>query len=417
MSSLPRTVYIVDGLRSPFLKATGVPNPLKASDLALHVARPLLSRQSFPQEALNDLILGCVMPEASEANIARIIALRLGLQDLPAWTVQRNCASGLQALDCAWQKIALGQADLILAGGTEAMSRAPVIWRPEAVAWMAQFTKAKTALDKTKLLWRWPWKGFKPIVGLLKGLTDPVVGLSMGQTAEHLAGKFGISRSEADEYAYRSHRRVMQGVEVGVIEPTPLFDAQGKRYLKDEGVRPDISIEKLAQLKPVFEPPFGCVTAGNSSQVSDGAAWLILASEQAIKQYQLPILGKMSQVAWAALAPEEMGLGPVLAIRALMKAQGQSWSHIDYVEINEAFAVQVLACLKQLSEDVALAWLEERVNSHGGAIAVGHPVSASGARLVLELLHTLKRKEAKKGIASLCIGGGQGGAVLLERVD
>jgi len=410
-------VFVVDGLRTPFLKATGVPNALKASDLALGVARPLLSRQKFEASLLDDLIMGCVMPEASEANLARILALRLGLEGLPAWTVQRNCASGLQALDCAWQKIALGQADLILAGGTEAMSRAPVLWRPEAVAWMAQLTKARTWAEKFKVLSRGSWRSWKPMLGLLKGLTDPVVGLSMGQTAEHLAGKFGISREEADEYAYRSHRRVLEGIELGVIEPLPIYDRTGKRYEKDEGIRPDVTLEKLARLKPVFEPPFGLVTAGNSSQVSDGAACLILASAAAVKKHQLPVLGKISRVAWAALAPEDMGLGPILAIRNLMQLEKQTWSQIDYLEINEAFAAQVLACVRQLREEVDPDWLKERLNVYGGAIAVGHPVSASGARLVLELLHILKHHQVRKGIASLCIGGGQGGAVLLERLE
>jgi len=425
--SLPKPVYIVDGSRTPFLKAQGKPGNFAAVDLALGCARPLLARQTFSAEQLDEVIVGCVMPGPDEANIARVIALRLGCgKKVPAWTVQRNCASGMQALDSAAKDIALGRANLVLAGGVEAMSHAPVLLNNEMVAWLGQLAMSKKPMDKLKTFAALRPRHLKPIIGLLRGLTDPVVGLSMGQTAENIAHRFKIDRLTMDTYAVQSHQRLAAAQEAGILdEIEALYDQKGHAYLNDDGVRTDSSIERLAKLRPVFDRQFGNVTAGNSAQITDGAAMLLLASEEAVKEFKLPVMGKLIDSHWAGLEPAQMGLGPVHAITPLLTRNDFSLKDIDYWEINEAFAAQVLACLaawqdeeyckEELGLESALGKLDQnKLNLDGGGVSLGHPVGASGARIVLHLLHVLKRKKAKRGIASLCIGGGQGGAMLIE---
>ena len=421
-------VYVVDGSRTPQLKAKGKPGPFRASDLAVACGRPLLARQPFIPEDIDEVIMGCVMSGPDEANIARVIALRLGCgEKVPAWTVQRNCASGMQAIDSAIKDISTGKANLILAGGTEAMSHAPILFNEEMAALLGGWFATKTIMQRLKVLSQFRFRHLKPVIGLLRGLTDPVVGLSMGQTAENLAYRFAITRSQMDEFAVRSHLRLENAIEQGYLsEIETLYDQYGNFHEFDDGVRADSSIEKLAKLKPVFDKPFGMVTAGNSAQVTDGASLLILASEQAVKEHNLPVLGKIVDSHWAGLDPAQMGLGPVHAITPVLQRQNLKLDDIDYWEINEAFAAQVLACLAawkddkyckdELGLDSSLGELDqEKLNIDGGGISLGHPVGASGARIVLHLLHVLKRNNAKRGIASLCIGGGQGGAMLIER--
>ncbi|MBI1425149.1 MAG: acetyl-CoA C-acetyltransferase [Gammaproteobacteria bacterium] len=424
-----RPVYIVDGSRTPFLKARNKPGPFAAADLAVNCGRALLSRQGFEPPAIDEVILGCVMPNADEANIARVVGLRLGIgKDTPAWTVQRNCASGMQALDCAAMEIASKRADLILAGGVEAMSHAPVLYNNDMVAWLGALNAAKTLGQRVKVFSQLRPRHLKPVIGLLRGLTDPVVGLSMGQTAENLAYRFGISREQMDTFATRSHLRLAKAQDDNHLnEIETLYDTRGNVYLHDDGLRRDSSVEALAKLRPVFDKPFGLVTAGNSAQVTDGAALLLLASEKAVEEYKLPVMGQIIDSQWSALEPAQMGLGPVHAITPILKRHKFELGDINYWEINEAFAAQVLACLaawedkayceSELGLADALGSLDqERLNVDGGGVSIGHPVGASGARIVLHLLDVLKRNEAQRGIASLCIGGGQGGAMLVERV-
>jgi len=266
------------------------------------------------------------------------------------------------------------------------------------------------------------------VIGIMKGLTDPNVGLLMGQTAENLAYRFGITRTEQDEYAVRSHQRVAIAQDNGWLqEVVPAFDDQGKLYAADDGVRRDSSVEALAKLKPFFDRKYGTVTAGNSSQVTDGAAWLILATEEGVRRHGLTPLGRLVDSQWAALDPAQMGLGPVHAATPLMQRHRLKLNDLDAWEINEAFAAQVLACIEawksdeycrtELGLESAAGALDlEKLNVDGGAVALGHPVGASGARIVLHLLHVLKRLNGKRGIASICIGGGQGGAMLVETV-
>lgn len=428
MKKNARAVYVVDGLRTAFTKALAKPNPLSAADLAIAAAAPLLARQPFRPSDIGEVIVGCVAPSAEEANIARIIALRLGCgAKVEGFTVQRNCASGLQAIDSACLEIAEGRHDLILVGGTECMSRAPLLWQEKMVEWLADLRFAKDPISKLRTLLKFRPSFLKPVISLLKGLTDPVVCLNMGETAEILADQFKISRHEMDVFALRSHQLALKAQESGEFsEINPLYDWRGNVIKFDNGVRSDSSLEKLSRLAPVFEKPFGLVTAGNSSQVSDGAAFILLASEDAVEKYQLPVLGKIIDIAWAALDPSIMGLGPAHAISHLLTQTKLNIQDIDCWEINEAFAAQVLACLKAM-EDADYCRRElgltgplgsitlDKLNVDGGAIAIGHPVAASGVRLVLHVLKVLERENTKRGIASLCIGGGQGGAILLER--
>jgi acetyl-CoA C-acetyltransferase len=426
-SRAARAVYVVDGSRTPFLKVQGKPGPFRASDLALAAGRPLLLRQTFAPEQLDEVILGCIGPDPDEANIARVVALRLGCGDkVPAWTVQRNCASGMQAVDSAALDIASGRAELVLAGGTESMSHHPVLLNEVMVAWLADWNSARGALAKGRQLAALRPRHFQLVIALLRGLTDPLVGLSMGQTAEKLAWRFGIEREAMDRFALRSHQRLADALDNGrLTEIEPLYASDGTLNEADNGLRRESSLEKLAKLKPVFDRPVGRVSAGNSAQITDGAALLLLASAAAVKRHDLPVLGRVVASQWSALDPSQMGLGPVHAMGQLLQRQKLQSEAIDYWEINEAFAAQVLACQKAwqdaayMCDEVGLDGTpapiaEERLNVDGGAISIGHPVGASGARLVLHLLKTLETNKAKRGIASLCIGGGQGGAMLLE---
>ena len=427
-----KPVYVVDGARSPFLKSKNRPGPFAASDLATQAGRTLLARQKFAPTELDEVILGCAAPSVDEVNIGRVAALRMGCgQKVPGWTVMRNCASGMQALDSGVNSILAGRSNLVLAGGVDALSRAPLLYNNKMVNWFSDLAGAKTGGQRAALFAKMPFGAMlSPVIGIMKGLTDPMVGLLMGQTAENLAHRFGITRAQMDEYSVRSHQRVAKAQEEGTLAPgggevEALFDAKGNTYPLDDGVRKDASMPNLAKLKPFFDRKYGNVTPGNSSQITDGAAWLILASDQAVKRFGLNPIGRILDSQWAGLDPAQMGLGPVHAATPILKRHGLKLDSLDYWEINEAFAAQVLGCLaawkdekyckEQLGLDSALGELDqERLNVDGGAVALGHPVGASGARIVLHMLKLLKRKNAKRGMASICIGGGLGGAMLVE---
>ena len=422
-------IYVVDGARTPFLKARNRPGPFAASDLATDAGRALLLRQPFAPTDIDEVILGCAAPSPDEVNIGRVAALRIGCgHKVPAWTVMRNCASGMQALDSAIDSMRVGRSNLVLAGGVDALSRAPLLFSDAMVVWLANWYAAKTIGQRAALVAKFRLGYLAPVIGLMKGLTDPIVGLLMGQTAENLAFRFGITRREMDEFAARSHRRVLAAQRDGHFarEIVPLFDRAGNVYPADDGVREDSTSENLAKLKPFFDRKYGNVTAGNSSQVTDGGAWLLLATEEAVRRFGLAPRGRIVDAQWAALDPAQMGLGPVYAATPLLQRNRLSLDDIDEWEINEAFAAQVIACLRAWQDDAfcrdelglsgALGALpEEKLNVDGGAIALGHPVGASGARIVLHLLNTLERTGGRRGVAAICIGGGQGGAMLVER--
>jgi acetyl-CoA C-acetyltransferase len=423
-----KPIYIIDGLRTPFLKAKGAPGIFSPADLAVQAGRALLLRQPFAPTDIDEVILGCAAPSPDEVNTGRVLALRLGCGDkVPGWTVMRNCASGMQALDSAMANIAVGRAELVLAGGVDALSRAPLLFTDQMVQWLAAWYGAKSSGAKLAVLKRFRLGNLAPVIGLLKGLTDPVVGLSMGQTAENLVWRFGLTRRQLDEYAVRSHLRATAAKAEVAKEITPLVDRAGKIYADDDGIRADSNADKLATLRPVFDKRDGNITAGNSSQITDGAAMLLLASEAAVAKWNLKPIGRIVDSQWAGLDPAEMGLGPVHAATPILQRHGLGLNDLDAWELNEAFAAQVLGCLaawedadycrNELGLDGALGKMDmEKLNVDGGAIALGHPVGASGARIVLHLLQVLERRGGKRGIATICIGGGLGGAMLVERI-
>lgn len=423
-----REVYVVDGNRTPFLKAKGV-GPFTGSDLAVAAGKPLLNRQPFSPTELDEVIIGSAMPGPDEANIARVIALRLGCGDkVPAFTVMRNCASGMQAIDNAAIQIASGRSNLILAGGTDAMSHAPLLFNQKMASWLASWFAAKSMGQKVGLMTQFRPSFLAPVIALLRGLTDPIVGLNMGQTAEKVAYRFNITREQMDDFANQSHLKLANAYnENRMSEVSAIIDPKGKIYPQDDGVRPDSTVEKLAKLKPFFDKKYGMVTPGNSSQITDGACLLLLASAEAVKKYNLKVIGRIVDSQWAALDPSQMGLGPVHAATPILERQKLKPQDIDCWEINEAFAAQVLGCVAAWNDEeyckTQLGLKEvmggpslDKLNRDGGAIAAGHPIGASGARIVLHVLKSLEQRNETRGMASICIGGGQGGAMYLERV-
>ncbi|WP_102959926.1 acetyl-CoA C-acetyltransferase [Mangrovicella endophytica] len=425
---MARAVYLVDGARTPFLKARGKPGPFTPVDLAVQCGRPLLMRQSFDKDAIDLVILGCVNVIADEMNPARVALLRLGIPErIPAFTVQINCGSGMQSIDTAFRTIEGGHADIVLAGGTDALSHSPLVLRRGAVDWFARLNGARSTADRLKALTGLRPDFLKPMLGLERGLTDPITELNMGQTAEILAHLFDISREAADAYAAASHDRLDRATKEGWLkdEMLPAFSRDGEVFERDDGVRPGSSVESLGKLKPVFEKPYGKVTAGNASQITDGASWVILASEEAVERHGMTPLARIVDSHWGALDPSIMGLGPVLASAPILKRQAMSVADVGLWELNEAFAAQVLACLAALADETICRDVldleglggvirHEDLNVDGGAISLGHPVGTSGNRITLHLANAMRRLGRKRGIATECIGGGQGGAMLLE---
>ena len=420
-------IYIIDGARTPFLKARNAPGPFAAGDLATAAGSALLARQRFAPDALDEVILGCASPSPDEVNIGRVAALRMGCgTQVQGWTVMRNCASGMQAIDSAMANIHSGRSQLVLAGGVDALSRAPLLLSDPMVRWFAGWMGARSLGQRLAMLRKFRFGYLAPVIGIMKGLTDPIVGQLMGQTAENLAWRFGIGRAEMDAYAVESHRRVAAAQDAGhFAEIVPLIDRDGSIYASDDGLRRDASLAGLAKLKPFFDKKYGRVTPGNSSQITDGAAWLVLASEAAVQQHGLTPIGRIVDSQWAALEPELMGLGPVHAATPILQRHGLGLNDLDLWELNEAFAAQVIGCLRAWQDDVycrerlglpgALGAIEPaRLNIDGGAVALGHPVGASGVRIVLHLLQALRRTGGRRGIATICIGGGLGGAMLVE---
>ena len=396
----------------------------------MQCGRPLLLRQPFAPDAFDQVILGCVNVIADEMNPARVAALRLGMGDaMTAFTVQINCGSGMQSIDTAYRYIREGVSDLVLAGGAELLSHAPLVFNRNAVGWYARLNGARSAWSKLLTLLAFRPSFLTPVIGLERGLTDPITDLNMGQTAELVAHLFHIARQQADGYAAESQQRLARAQKEGWLkdEIEPAFARDGTLFDHDDGVRPDSSVESLAKLKPAFERPWGKVTPGNSSQITDGASWVILASEAAVQKHKLQPKAVIVDSEWSALDPSIMGLGPVLCSTALMKRHQLALGDIELWELNEAFAAQVLACLAAweddgfcrtvLGLDGALGRIaRDKLNVDGGAIGAGHPVGASGNRIVLHLVNAMKRLGLKRGIATECIGGGQGGAMLIEAI-
>jgi len=422
-------VAIIDGIRTPFCKMGTSFNYLSAQELGRIVVRELIERKGLDVKAIDEVIFGCVAQPAEAANIARVIALLAGIpKSTPAFTVHRNCASGIEAVVNAAIKIKAGEGSCYLTGGTESMSNIPFLFSKEYQELLTEISRAKTPVAKLQgFLKIRPAHFLKPRIGLQLGLTDPVCGLNMGQTAEVLVKEFGITRLIQDEFALASHQKAIAARSILREEIVPVIPAPKYKeaLLDDNGPREGQTMEALAKLKPFFERGTGTVTAGNSSQVTDGACALMVVSESRAKELGLKPLGYLRSFAFAGVEPNRMGIGPAHAIPMALKKAGMRLSDMQAIEINEAFAAQVLACGKALaSEKFAKEFGYEgytgaidpaKLNIHGGAIALGHPVGATGARLILTMLKTLNRNNLNVGLISLCIGGGQGAAVILER--
>jgi len=362
------------------------------------------------------------------ANIARIVALRAGVPDhVIAATVHRNCASGMESLTSANERMQAGHGELFVVGGTESMSNVPFLYRKSAVMKFTALSKAKSLPQKISAMMKFRPRDFSPIIALKLGLSDPYAGVSMGQTAEILAREMHISRQEQDAFAAESHQKALAHRESLNAEIHPIY-INGKAITEDNGVRTDSTPERLAKLRPVFERATGTVTAGNSSQITDGSAVLLVGSEEKGKQLGLTPIGRILDYAYAGCDPKRMGIGPLLAMEKLFSNSPHNLSleKADLIEINEAFAAQVLACIKASASDElaksiglrgALGEIPlEKLNRQGGAIALGHPVGATGARLVLTALHQLHQENKQHALTTLCIGGGQGAAIWIERI-
>src|SRR2546423_6061056 len=425
-------LVIIDGVRTPFCKMGTDLSRLGADELGRIAVNALLARTGLDPNRIDEVIFGCVAQPAEAANVARVIALRAGVPEaVPALTVHRNCASGCEALTQAYEKMIAGRGSVFVVGGTESMSQLPLLFNPSAAAKFAALSKAKSFGQRLGALASFRPSDFRPRIGLQLGLTDPVCGLNMGETAELLAREFGVTREEQDGFALESHRRAASARERINEEICPVFpvdSAMGPAHsviAQDNGPRQNQTLDALAKLRPVFERKTGTVTAGNASQITDGAVALLVMSESRASELGFAPLGCLAAYCYAGCDPSRMGLGPVFAIHKLEGQAGLSLAEADLIEINEAFAAQVLSVLKAIeSEKFARKVLRrerplgivprEKLNPNGGAIALGHPVGATRARLILTSLKELKRRKAKRALVSLCVGGGQGAALWLE---
>ena len=424
-------IYIVDGVRTPFAKAgttLAESDPVELGKAALSL---LVARTGIDPSQIEEVILGCVSQPAESANIGRVVALRSGIPDsVPAITVHRNCASGFEAVTQAAEKMLAERGDIFVVGGVESMSQIPLLYSQEAARKFGAFARAKNLSQKLGVLSSFRPADFQPRIGLQLGLSDPVCGCNMGQTAETVGRDFNVTREEQDAFAMRSHHKAVAAREKLRQEITPVYLPKGKSDQtfmdRDNGPRENQTMEALARLKPAFEPETGTVTAGNSSQITDGAAALLLMTERALKESGLTPLGRLEGYAYAGLDPSRMGLGPIYAIHRAEQRIGLGLKDAEIIEINEAFAAQVIACQKaaksevycreHLRRETPLGDIpDEILNVNGGGIALGHPVGVTGSRLVLTALKELHRRNANRALVSLCVGGGQGGALWLSR--
>lgn len=390
-----RDVVIVAGARTPIGDFGGSLKGVLANQLATIVVKEALKRSNVPPEEVDEVILGNCLQRSDEPNLARMVALQAGLPiTTTGMTIQRQCASGMEAIVSAYRQIALGDAEIVIAGGAESMSNA--VYALKNARWGQRLTHG----EMTDTLWEL--------------LTDPHHRILMGETAENLADKYGITREEQDLLAERSHRLAIAAIDEGrfadEIVPVPVPKRKGEiqPVSVDEHPRRDISLEKLAKLKPTFREN-GTVTAGNSSGINDGACALVLMSDQRAQQLGIKPLARIAGYAKAGVEPELMGYGPVPAVKKVLKKLGLTLADIDLVELNEAFAAQYLACEKLLELD------REIVNVNGSGVGLGHPVGCTGARITLTLLNEMIRRDVKRGLATLCVGGGMGKALVIER--
>ncbi|MGH7544387.1 MAG: thiolase family protein [Gemmatimonadota bacterium] len=426
-----RRVVVVDGVRTPFAKVGTALAEVGAVELARTAVRELLERTEIEPASIDEVILGNAAPPADAPNIARVAALEAGIPErVPAFSVARNCASGFQAITDAYNQIVLGQSDIVVAGGVESMSNVPLHFPDEFADVMTDLSRARSVPGKVTAVAQLRPGHLKPVVALAEGLTDPVCGLNMGETAEVLARELSISRRAQDEYALRSHQRATAAWAEGRFadEVVPVFvpPAFEDVVAEDVGYRPNQSLEALTKLPPIFDRRHGTVTAGNASMVTDGGAALLMMEEERARALGYRPLGRVLAFAYAGLDPRRMGLGPAVATPLALTRAGMSLADMELIELNEAFAAVVLANMEVFP---SREWAEtmlgrpepigeirpEILNVNGGAIALGHPIAATGARLALTLLLEMGRRDAGVGLATLCVGGGQGGAIVFAR--
>ncbi len=423
-----RSVVIVDGVRTPFCKSWGVLNDVPADELCRITIGEALARIDLDPGAVDEVIIGNIAQPAESTPIARVAALKAGLpRRVPAFTVNQNCGSGIQSIVSAFHRIESGAADVIVAGGVESMSRIPFLLGQEFTDDMMRLRRARALPRRIAALLTMRPRDLRPIAALEVGLRDAVCGLNMGETAEVLARRFRISREDQDAFALESHQRAVAARARLREEIVPVFPPPGCDGIQDDvGPREGQTLDQLARLKPAFDRRHGTVTAGNSCMLTDGAASVVVAAEERARELGLPYLGRIRSYGFAGLDPTVMGLGPVYATAIALERAGAGMRELQLIEINEAFAAQVLAVRKAFGSDefaraelglgAALGEPDPAItNVNGGAIALGHPVGCSGTRLALTLLKEMARRNLSLGLASVCIGGGQGAALVLER--
>jgi len=443
-----RDVVLVDGVRTPFVKSESKFKEVHPAELGRVAVHELIERANLDVKMVDEVIMGNTGNPPDAVNIARVIALRAGIpQSTPAVSVHRNCASAMESITTGYERIRAGTCEVVISGGSENMSQLPLLMsRPFVKAFQGlmgarstgQQLAALGGLIKAdmkqvmELMFTSPFAPtpHKPRVSVVEGLTDPFVGINMGQTAEVLAKEFGISREEQDQFALASHKKASAAQASGRMseEITPVFMPPSfKEYVaQDIGPRSEQTMEQLAKLKPFFDRKYGTITVGNACPLTDGAGAVLLMSRSKARELGHTPIASIRSYAFAGLEPERMGLGPAYASPIALKRAGLSMKDIGLMELNEAFAAQVIACLKAFGSDQFAKdklGLSSKVgevdpaivNVNGGAIALGHPVGATGTRLVVTLMKEMKKRDVQFGLATLCIGGGQGGAVVLER--
>ncbi len=425
-----KQVVIIDGFRTPYAKAGTVLKDVHPADLGAQITRETIARTGIDPAVVDEVIVGNAGMPADSANIARIIALRAGIPErTPAYSVQRNCASGMQAVASAYAQILAGMSDIALVGGVESMSSYDYYMTRKLRDVITTVQRGKTLGARARAILSLRPGDFVPVVGLVSGLTDPISGLIMGETAEVLVRDFGITRREQDEYALASHQRWTAANAAGKFrnEVVPFYaPPRFEPVEEDVGPRKNQTMEALAKLPPYFDKKTGTVTAGNSSPITDGAAAAVVMSAERAQALGMKPLGAIKVVAFAGFDPSRMGISPLYAMHKALKMAGMKLSDIQLIELNEAFAAQIIALeraagskeyfAKNLPGEQPLGELRRDImNVNGGAIALGHPVGSSGLRIVITLLKEMERRGLSTGLATLCIGGGQGGAMILER--
>ena len=423
-------IAIIDGIRTPLTKAGDILKSVSADGLGVTVVKEILARTEIDPKLIDEVVIGNVAQPANAANIARVIAIKAGIPiATPAMTVHRNCASGFEAITTSATKLLANQSNIIVAGGTESMSNIPLLYNAKMTSFFENLMKAKSLSQRLRTLLTFRLSHLKPVIGVLEGLTDPTCGLIMGLTAENLSREFQIGREEQDKYALNSHQKAVSAIENQIlaqeIVPIPIPPTYQSVQEIDIGPRKSQSLQALAKLRPYFDRKNGTVTVGNSCPLTDGAAAVLLMRESQAKAEGYKPLGYLRDFAYAGLDPHRMGLGPVYATSKLLQRVGLSMAGFDLVEMNEAFAAQAIACVKAfesdsfsktyLNQDKAVGAIDpDKLNVNGGAIALGHPVGTTGTRLVITLLKELKRRQLNRGLATLCVGGGQGGSLIVE---